>query len=82
MKNSLYLILHGRFPSEKAMALWVAKGAEAFARTGTRTILLTAGSGLNKGDPFKYYDIERNFDIEYLPTINLFFIVIGFNWLH
>jgi len=69
----LFLIFHGRFPSEKAAALFAAKSAAAFAKQGLDvTLVVPQRKGVDMSDPFAFYSVERNFKIKYLPTIDLF----------
>jgi glycosyltransferase involved in cell wall biosynthesis len=69
----LFLLFHGRFPSEKAAALFAAKSAAAFAKQGLDvTLLVPRRKGVDTTDPFSFYSLEKNFSIEYLPTIDLF----------
>lgn len=69
----LFLLFHGRFPSEKAASLFTAKNAEAFAREGLEvTLLVPKRRGQLETDPFAYYQVERNIRIIYLPTVDLF----------
>lgn len=69
----LFLIFHGRFPSEKAAALFAAKSAAAFAKQGLDvTLLVPQRKGVETTNPFTFYSVEENFKIEYLPTLDLF----------
>ncbi len=73
--QKLFLIFHGRFPSEKAAALFAAKSCEAFAEGGTEVVLLVPRRlGRVKEDSFVYYNLKKNFTIKFLPTLDLFFI--------
>ncbi|MEK7596493.1 MAG: hypothetical protein AAB450_00010, partial [Patescibacteria group bacterium] len=72
MKN-LFLIFHGRFPSEKAASLFAAKSAEAFADEGIETILVVPRRiSRKKTNPYDFYQIKNNFKIVYLPIIDFF----------
>lgn len=69
----LFLIFHGRFPSDKAASLFAAKSAEAFAESGLDvTLVVPKRLGIVDEDPYVYYSIERNFKIEYIRTIDLY----------
>lgn len=69
----LFLIFHGRFPSDKAASLFAAKSAEAFAESGLDvTLVVPKRLGIVDEDPYVYYSIERNFKIEYIKTIDLY----------
>ena len=73
IKSKLFLIFHGRFPGEKAAALFAAKSAEAFADCGIEVVLLVPRRfGRSKETPFKYYGIKNNFRVVYLPVVDLF----------
>ena len=75
--KTLFLIFHGRFPSEKAASLFAAKSAEAFAQEGLRVVLLVPRrfSRLIE-DPYQYYHVKQNFKIVFLPTLDLLFLPI------
>lgn len=75
--KTLFLIFHGRFPSEKAASLFAAKSSEAFANAGyTVTLLVPRRLGVGHSDPYGFYGIRKNFRIVYLPTIDLFGVSI------
>jgi glycosyltransferase involved in cell wall biosynthesis len=68
----LFLIFHGRFPSNKAASLFVAKSAESFAQEGIAvTLVVPRRTGREKGDPYGYYGVEKNFRIVYLPVLDM-----------
>lgn len=67
------MLFHGRFPSEKAAALFTAKNAEAFALQGIRVKLLIPRRRTGtEVDPFAFYGTQRNVSIHSLPAIDLF----------
>ncbi len=71
----LFLIFHGRFPSEKAAALFAAKSAEAFAREGiTVELLVPRRLGRDSKDAHTYYALEKNFVVKHLPVLDVFAI--------
>jgi len=73
MKTKIFLIFHGRFPGEKAASLFAAKGSESFAKIGTEvTLIVPRRIWREKIDPYKYYNLEKNFKIIYLPTLDFF----------
>lgn len=73
--KQMFLIFHGRFPSEKAASLFAGKSAEAFAKEGVDvTLVVPRRLGRIKADPYQYFSLEKNFKIKYLPTIDLFSI--------
>ncbi len=76
--RSLFLLFHGRFPGEKAAALFAGKSAESFADVGlTVTLVVPRRLGRSKQDPFQYYSLKKNFNIVYIPTIDLFPLGLG-----
>ncbi len=77
----LFLIFHGRFPSEKAAALFAAKSCEAFAEEGMEVVLLVPRRFRRaKEDSFEYYNLKKNFTIKFLPTFDLFFVPFFERW--
>jgi|CXWK01.1.fsa_nt_gi glycosyltransferase involved in cell wall biosynthesis len=71
--RKLYLIFHGRFPSEKAAALFAAKSCEAFAQQGFDvTLLVPRRKGVNKDDPFAFFNVKKSFRVTYLLTFDFF----------
>lgn len=71
----MFFILHGRFPGEKAAAVFAAKNAEAFADAGMAvTFLAPRRIGMAKKTPAEFYGIKNNFKMVYVPTIDLFFL--------
>ncbi|MEK7645419.1 MAG: glycosyltransferase [Patescibacteria group bacterium] len=74
MRN-LFLIFHGRFPSEKAAALFAAKSAEAFAGQGLETTIVAPRRlGRSKQSASAFYGVRATFGVEYLPVIDLFWL--------
>lgn len=73
MNQSLFLIFHGRFPSEKAASLFAAKSAEAFADKGVIVeLLVPKRKEVSAEEAFSYYGIKRNFSVRELPTVDFF----------
>lgn len=71
----LFLIFHGRFPSEKAASLFAAKSCESFTDQGYQvTLLVPRRLWLDRSNPHGFYSTHRNFRIIYLPTIDLFWV--------
>ncbi len=69
--QKLFLIFHGRFPSDKAASLFAAKSAETFAKEGIDVVLLVPRRiGREKGNPYDYYRVQKNFRIAYLPVLD------------
>ncbi len=72
-KPNLYLIFHGRFPSEKAASLFAAKSCEAFANERLNVTLLVPRRTDRESQEYSaYYGIRNNFRVVFLPTIDLF----------
>lgn len=73
MTSNLFLIFHGRFPSEKAASLFTALNAESFSSEGMKvTLIVPKRKGMVSGDPYSYYGVRNNFQIEYIPVWDLF----------
>ena len=71
-KKKLFLIFHGRFPSNKAASLFAAKSAEAFAGEGlTVEMIVSRRLGREKGDPYDYYNVKNVFRLVYLPVLDI-----------
>lgn len=70
--KKLFLIFHGRFPSDKAASLFAAKSAEAFAEKGMDVILIAPRRlGRERGDVYAYYGVKKNFRTVFLPVIDI-----------
>jgi len=71
----LLYIANIRLPTEKAHGIQIMNMCEAFARENI-DISLVVPQRLNviKKDPFEYYDVERNFKIVRLLTIDFLFL--------
>ncbi|MBU6388630.1 glycosyltransferase [Patescibacteria group bacterium] len=71
-RKKMFLIFHGRFPSDKAASLFAAKSAETFAAAGIDVVLLVPRRiGREQGDPYGYYQVEKCFRIVYLPVLDI-----------
>lgn len=78
MKKRIFLIFHGRFPSEKAASLFAAKSAESFSMYGVEVILLVPRRlGRLRDDPYEYYGVSKNFRIFFLPCIDTYKFING-----
>lgn len=75
-KRKLFLIFHGRFPSERAVSLFVAKNAEAFAENIETVLLVPRRLGRYDASAFEYYKIKNNFKIVFLPTVDVFWVPV------
>lgn len=72
-KSKIFIIFHGRFPSEKAASLFAAKSAESFADLGGEVILLAPRRwGRFKQPASDFYGVKNNFRAVFLPIIDLF----------
>ncbi len=70
--KQLFLIFHGRYPSEKAASLFAAKSAESFARTGFDvTLIVPRRFGRSLQDHRSFYGLKTDFSVVYIPTIDL-----------
>lgn len=73
----LFLIFHGRYPSEKAASLFAAKSAEAFANAGADlTLIVPERLDRDATNPYEYYGIPKNFETAYVKTIDLFSVPV------
>jgi len=71
--KKLYLLFHGRFPSEKAAALFAAESATAFAEQSYEVILVVPRRlGRMRQSAFDFYGLPKNFKVVFLPTLDLF----------
>lgn len=68
----LYYIANVRIPTEKAHGIQIMKMCEAFSKRGVE-VELVVPNRINqiKDDPFFYYNVESNFNINKLFTIDL-----------
>lgn len=74
--KNLFMIFHGRFPSEKAASIFVAQSAEAYAQENISvTLVVPRRYKRSKLDPYSYYNVEKNFKVVFLPTIDLLFFI-------
>lgn len=73
--RKMYIIFHGRFPSEKAAALFAAKNAESFLASGIKTTLLLPRVRKSRralaGERETFLP-PKGVPIVYLPAIDLF----------
>jgi len=71
--GKIYIIFHGRFPSEKAASLFAAKSAETFAALNNEVVLLVPKRlGRSMKQPSEFYKVMNNFQVTYLPTLDLY----------
>lgn len=75
--SKIYMLFNGRFPSEKAAALFAAKSAEAFERKGITVVLIAPYRFCKSTETYDiYYGIKKSFKVRFLPTVDLFQIPI------
>ena len=68
----LNYIANSRIPTEKAHGIQIMKMCEAFAKRGCEVeLIVPARRNKILDDPFTFYDIQKNFKLTYLPTIDL-----------
>lgn len=73
----IFLIFHGRYPSEKAASLFAAKSAEAFADAGADlTLLVPKRMDRHQNDPYEFYGLRKNFETSYVSTLDLYNVPI------
>ncbi len=73
--GKLFLIFHGRFPGEKAAAIFTAKSAEAFAELGFEVVVLAPRRlGRSRESPSKYFGTKNNFRVVFLPVVDIFWM--------
>ena len=78
-QQRIFYIANIRFPTERAHGIQVAKMCEAFAQNGAKVTLLVPSRKTISDDPFSYYGIERNFEIERVPVPDVVkFGIVGF----
>ncbi len=79
MKQHIFFVYHGRYPSEKAASLFAAKSAEAFIEEGIEvTLVVPRRLGREKRDPREFFGLEQDVRTVYLPTLDLYWApVIG-----
>lgn len=83
MKQQLFLVYHGRYPSEKAAALFAAKSAEAFANNGVAvTLIVPRRLDRVRDDSYDYFPVRRNFSTVFLPTIDIYWMPILGRFAH
>jgi hypothetical protein len=67
----LYYIANVRIPTEKAHGVAIVKACEAFAKTGVETELIVPKRRTPyEKDVYETYDVERNFIVKFLPTVD------------
>lgn len=67
----IFYVTNSRLPTEKAHGLATMKLSEAFAKEGIK-VKIFAPWRFNKikSDPFKYYNVEKIFEIKKIPSID------------
>ncbi len=68
----LLFIANSRVPTERAMGTAIMKQCEAFARYGLDVeLIVPQRHNEHTEDPFLYHDVEHNFQITYLRSLDL-----------
>lgn len=67
----IYYLANARIPTEKAHGLTIVKSCEAFARAGAEVTLFVPRRKNQLTDVFKTYDVEKRFEVRYLPVIDM-----------
>lgn len=79
--NRLIYIANGRMPTEKANGYQIAQMCEAFALAGQAVVLVMPKRTNDQPDlqgihdVWAYYGVRRNFEIRYLPCIDLIWLL-------
>ncbi|MDB5224646.1 MAG: hypothetical protein JWO43_268 [Candidatus Adlerbacteria bacterium] len=73
--SRIFILFSGRFPSEKAAALFVSLSAHAFADHAPVCVVVPRRFGAAKGG-VDYFDIAPHVQVVYLPTFDLFYVPI------
>lgn len=70
----IYYIFSGRFPSEKAHALYVAYVCNSFAEKGFEvTLVVPRRLGRSRQKYETFFSLEKRFKVVHVPTIDLYF---------
>jgi glycosyltransferase involved in cell wall biosynthesis len=73
--KKIFVIYHGRFPAERAAALFAAKCAESFHDLGLQTTLLVPRRFKRSQENYsEYFGMKNSFKVVFLPTLDLFFV--------
>ncbi len=72
-KKKIYYIFNGRFPSEKAHALYVVKHCEAFVDLGYPVTVVVPDRFRSTDVPYSdYFNVPKTFDVVYIPTLDIY----------
>lgn len=69
--RTIYYVFSGRFPSEKAHALYIAKVADSVNQSGRQFIVVASNRGDVKTEAQEFFNNTQPLDVTYLPTIDL-----------
>ncbi len=72
--KKIFIIYHGRFPGEKAAALFAAKEANSLIPFGKTTIIAPRRLQRSRQSPYAYYQLDHAVHITYLPILDLFIL--------
>lgn len=69
----IFVLYHGRFPSEKAASLFAAQEAASFGMIGVETALVVPRRlGRIREEAHRYYSLPETFAVTFLPTLDIF----------
>lgn len=68
--TTIYYVFSGRFPSEKAHALYVAKVADSFQSKGYRFVVVASSRGTLNGSAQTFFKNTHPLEVVYLPTLD------------
>ncbi len=70
--KKIWIVFHGRFPGEKAAALFASEEAKSFAQYTQVTLLVPRRFGRLSISAKEYYALPEKVHVTYLPTIDFF----------
>ncbi len=73
MTKRLFVIFHGRFPSERAAALYAAEHAKSLAAYMPVVLVVPRRLGRGSASARDYYCLPDDVRVVYLPTLDLFY---------
>ncbi len=69
--QQIFIPFNGRYPSNKAAAIFAAKTAQYFASEGKKVTLIASRRWHDRGDPFEFYAIQKSFNLIYVPSFQM-----------
>lgn len=70
--KKIFILFHGRFPSEKAAALYAAEHAKSLSVHVPIVLLVPRRLGREKDTAHVHYNLPASMRVVYLPTVDLF----------